>query len=599
MGETSRRPRSTDGFTWSQFRVLFRAIRKGEDSVDDLGFSGLGAGASSKRRGRLPKLPPIAQKALQVLVFAGLAVVFFFMGVGLESLSAPELFRFLAGVLLIIELLTGVYAAVNLLYFARDNAYYLTLPVAPTALMWAKLANYLTKAALGSLILLPMGFGALWARFAPPSEWVLLTVAFLIATAIINLVVTALTIVLMRFSRFAHDKDRFSRFFGVIVMVLALSFGVGIQFVAQGAAGGSAIAAASGVFAEGPLAIALGVVCAPVLLADLIFSAAPLTAALGLAGSALALAAWCVVISVLASRWYLEGMRSFTGSGGRRSTRVFDESELRGLVSSRSGLAAFLARDWKVMVRTPVFFNQFVLGPLLMPVYLIAIFAVVVFIGLSRAGVDPMAALEQVGAFSSMLTFGSFPLTVAAFAVLVFRVFMSMNGYVTTLAVSREGADFFYLRSLPMRWRPYLASKLLTSLPGDAVLLVFVAVILLVAQVPLVSIAYLLVLLAASSISLSLFSLAQGALFPRLHWENEAQLVKGGSAVISVYLTMIFGAVVCALPGLVLACPIFFEIELAPEIALLGALGIQLLVLAGLAWFVFVVAARSLARREP
>lgn len=590
---------AADGFTWEQFRILFRVMRKGENNADDLGMTGLGGGARSSRRvGARRTMPLAVLKAVQGLALFGLAAAFFYAGMGMGPLAPAALLRSSAGMLLLIMLLTGVYAAVNLLYFARDNRYYLTLPAAPTAVMWAKLANYILSASAGSMLILPLGLGALWSQAAPPDIWARFVLAFAICALTANLAVVALTMALMRFSRFAHDKDRFSRLFGVVVMVLALCFGVGIQVIAQSEGPASAVAGVSAALATGPASIALGIVCPPALLAAQALSADPVEALLGLGASLAGAALWFALVSVLASRWYLEGMRSFTAAGGARRTRTFEASELGALTGARSALAAALDRDWKTMLRTPVFFNQFVLGPLLMPVYFIAIFAVVGFLQLSREGVDLDAILAMVTSMSAMLSFGSFPLLVAAFGLLLIRVFMGMGGYAATLSVSRDGEDFFFLRALPVDWRTYLVSKLLTSIHGDAVIFVLVAVLLLAVQVPLASTAYLLVLLAAASLSLSLFSIAQGAFFPRLHWENEAQVVKGGSAFVAVYLTMILGALACALPGLALACRLFSWVEFPNEVALVAALGLQLVVLAALAWVVFVAGARSLSRRE-
>lgn len=590
---------AADGFSWTQFRVLFRAMFKGENMVDSLGINSFGGGATAKRRRRLT-LTPWLSKAFQALLFAGLAVLLFFLGEQLAGQGPAPLLRALSVMLVLITLMTGVYSAVNLLYYAKDNSYYLTLPVSPTALMWAKLVNYLVHAMLGGLILLPIGLGALWFQGAPAVDWVRMAAAFLIGSLTVNLAIAALCIVLLRFSRLARDKDRFSQAFGVIMMVVAIGLGIGIQFVVQGDdAAAGALDALSRTFAEGPAAWALAVVCMPALVAEQIFSTSPLGVLAGFAASVLSLLVWVLLLSVLAGRWYLDGMRSFQGAGGRRSTRRFEADELASLVGARGPIATAFDRDWKTMLRTPVFFNQFVLSPLLMPVYFIAIFAVVGFITATRDGADLTGIFEMIGAISAEITFGSFPLLVAAFGLLAFRVFMGMSGYGTALAVSRDGEDFFFLRALPVNWRAYLASKLLTSIHGDALVLLVIAILLLVARVPLASTGYLLLLLLAASLSLSLFALAQGAFFPRLHWENEAQVVKGGSAFIQVYLTMILGAVACALPGLILACPLFFEIDIPLDAALVGALIAQVLVALVLAWVVFVPAARSLSRREP
>ena len=60
------------------------------------------------------------------------------------------------------------------------------------------------------------------------------------------------------------------------------------------------------------------------------------------------------------------------------------------------------------MVRVPVFFNQFVLSSLLMPLYFIVIMVVSGSVGVSQAtdaGMDPVDLLEMARSLTALLTF--------------------------------------------------------------------------------------------------------------------------------------------------------------------------------------------------
>ena len=112
---------------------------------------------------------------------------------------------------------------------------------------------------------------------------------------------------------------------------------------------------------------------------------------------------------------------------------------------------------------------------------------------------------------------------------LFFGLFLGFSSYSFTMGVSRDGEDFFFLRGLPMNWSAYLAAKFVSpfALSTVPMLVLFVAAIVLLG-VPAAAGAYLVAFYLGATVSLGLLSLGLGARFPRLTWDNEAQLVKGG-----------------------------------------------------------------------
>ena len=138
-----------------------------------------------------------------------------------------------------------------------------------------------------------------------------------------------------------------------------------------------------------------------------------------------------------------------------------------------------------------------------------------------------------------------------------------------------------------------MAPFALSSVP----MLVLFVVAIVALGVPAASGAYLILVYLGATISLGLLSLGLGALFPRLTWDNEAQLVKGGGATLMVFAGLIVGAVVMVLPALALLGCALWGVFAAP-VALGLALAIFVLECAALAWWVLGPCARSLSRRE-
>lgn len=595
------RATAAQGFSWRQFRVMLRVIMRGEQHLDSTGM-GIGGDEGSTRRGFWGGLGSGVRKVAMGFLFLLLAAMFFMMGFMMgETGTTPYVAFSLCVVCLVgLTVLTGLYQAVNVLYFVRDLGYYLTLPISATTVMWAKLVHFLGVSLLGDLIILPVGLGCLLAVGAAPGAWVVMTLAFVLCAVAVNLALVIICVPIMRFSRLAHDKDRFSRVFGALVIVFALAIGVGSQFAFQGDGLASLASGSERLLAGGVPAVVMGALCPPSLFAR----AAIEGDALGAAGALLAMlasvAVYALALSAVARRWYFEGVQALQGAGGKRGRRV-EGAELAQATRTRGALAANLSRDWKTMARVPVFFNQFVLSSLLMPLYFIVIFVVSGAVGVSQAsdaGIEPMAVLGMARELTALLTFDSPALAWCAVGVLVFGLFLGFSSYSFTMGVSRDGEDFFFMRGLPMDWSAYLASKFVVPFALSTVpMLLLIVAALVVLGVPAAAGLYLVGIYLGATVSLGLLSLGLGALFPRLTWDNEAQLVKGGGATLMVFAGLIVGAVVMALPALALLGGALWEV-LAVPVALCLALAIFVAECGVLVWWVLGPCARSLSRRE-
>ena len=584
-------------FSWRQFKVMLRVIIRGEQHLDSTGMGFGDSDAADRRKGFWGSLGSGARKVAMGFLFLLLAAMFFMMGFMLGDLGVSPYTAFSLCVVCLVGLtvLTGLYQAVNILYFVRDLGYYLTLPVSATTVMWAKLAHFLGMSLLGDLIILPVGLGCLLANGAAPLTWVTMTIAF-----VVNLALVIICVPIMRFSRLAHDKDLFSRAFGGLIVVLALAIGVGSQFALQGDGLASLASGSEQLLSGGVPAIVMGVLCPPSLLARPVVEGDALGALAGLLGMLTCVAVYAVVLSAVARHWYFEGVQALQGAGGKRGRRV-EGAELDQATRSRGAFAANLSRDWKTMVRVPVFFNQFVLSSLLMPLYFVVIMVVSGAVGVSQAteaGMDPAALLEMARSLTALLAFDSPALAWCAVGVLVFGLFLGFSSYSFTMGVSRDGEDFFFMRGLPMDWRSYLAAKFVAPFALSTVpMLLLIVAALVVLGVPAAPGAYLVAVYLGATIALGLLSLGLGAVFPRLAWDNEAQLVKGGGATLMVFAGLVVGVVVMALPALALLAGVVWEVLAVPA-ALAIALSLFVVECAALVWWLLGPCARSLSRRE-
>lgn len=592
---------AAQAFSWGQFRVMLRVIRKGEQHLDNTGM-GIGGDGDARGKGLAAKMGEGMRRVAMAFLFVVLAAGFFMLGLAMGEAGVTPYAALSLSVasLVTLTVLTGLYQAVNILYFVRDLGYYLTLPISATTIMWAKLAHFLALSVLGDLILAPLPLGCLLAWGVAWPAWALVVAAYVLCAVAVNLALVIACVPVMRFSRLAHDKDRFSRVFGAITVVFALAIGVGSQFALRGNGLASMASGVEGLLSGGVPAVVMGVLCPPTLFMRWVLEGGAAGAAAGLVMSLACVALYGWALSALAGRWYFEGVQALQGAGSK-SGRSVEGAELTRVTSARGQVAANLSRDWKTMARVPVFFNQFVLSSLLMPLYFVVIMVASGFMAFSEvedAGVSLPVLLDLVRGVAATFTLGSIGLVWCAVGVIGFSILLGFSSYTFTMGVSRDGDDFFFLRGLPLDWRAYLVAKFVSPyLLSTVPMLVIIVVALVALGVPAPSGAYLVLVYLGATAALGLLSLGLGAWFPRLNWDNEAQLVKGGGATLMVFAGLVVGVVVMVLPALaLLGCGLWAVLD--PVAALALALALLVVECAALAGWLLGPCARRLSLLE-
>lgn len=585
-----------DGFDGRQFLTLLRTMWRGEPAAT--GRAGVSGAFTSGRLGR-NLLGRIGRGVILVIVFAQLAVYLCLAGMGVGALNPSPASAFVVtGCLLVVtSVMFGLYQTVNVLYYTSDMGYYLALPLSPSTVAWARLARFLVPNVLTDLaFFLSFALGWLWAAKASAAVFALMVFGVLCAAIATNLMLAMGTVLLMRFSRFARDRDRFNRLFGALIMVVALGIGVGVQPLVSSAAGRvGAFSLLSQLGSSPPSLVVLTVLCPPLALAHPLFAGEAPAVVAAVVGMVLCVILVIRLLDRIALRHYFDGIRSVTGVGaGVRGNGRHRERKGPGrLLSPRSDLMANLSREWAQIVRTPYFFNQFVLGQALMPVYLVAVLAFSLYAG---SGAETLGQLRAVAGALSLTGRGMAIVTLTSLAIIAFMGFSTTPAF---MAVSRDGRDFFLMRAMPMRWDSYLLAKfLLLLLVGVVPFMVVLGVILAVLGVPTLPALYLFALIATDLSLLMLASLGMGSRSPNLDWESEAQMASGRTS-----LVMVFGGVALALVLLTpQAAPLFAALlsdAPVPVAVFPLVLAIVAAELALMLWWVLSRCARSLSRWEP
>ncbi len=343
-------------------------------------------------------------------------------------------------------LIFGIYYVVSAFYFSRDLEMLIPLPVHPYEVMLSKfsviLANeYLTIAALVLPFLIT--FGVL--SGGGTGYWINAVLVYAALPVIPLALVSALVVAMMRLVNFTRRKDFFI-FVGSISLV-ALAFA--IQFLPQVAGNENTTVADVAQFlsSRDSLLEKVGAFFPPC-----IWAAKAIAGGFseeGLKNLALFLGTsvfFFLVLILAAERLFYKGAVGLSEAAVQN--KPLSRRELsRRLSSGRRAFSAIFIREWRIMVRTPIFFLNGILIVILLPLFFIPM----VQVASSPFGSSLRRAAAQEGSLIIILL------------VALFMVICSALNGASSSAFSREGAQFWISKAIPVAPRRQAAAKFLHS----------------------------------------------------------------------------------------------------------------------------------------
>ncbi|HTY61045.1 MAG TPA: hypothetical protein VMG30_02190 [Acidobacteriota bacterium] len=466
----------------------------------------------------------------------------------------------LAGQLVI--LIFGIYYILSAFYFSRDLDMLVPLPIRPSQVLTSKFIvlmvnEYLTVA----IIVLPfiVTFGIL--DSGGTGYWANAALVYLVLPVIPLVIISLIIVPMMRFINISRKKDILILVGSVAVLAAAF----GIQLLTQKAQGGSVNQQKLVAFLTSPdsLLHKIGSNFPPSIWATQAIAGG--YSAGGLTNLAVFLAASLMMFAVMivfAEKLFYRGVIGLNETSGRKRLLSRDEMSHR-ISSGRRAIHAIFMREVKIMNRTPVF----LLNGVLIVVFLPAFFMVTM-----RAG-----AGHSAGDLHTMIASGN-----SLYIILMTALFMiicsSLNGTASS-TFSREGAQFWISRVIPVSAREQVTAKFLHSylIAALGVVAAFTAIALCFPVNPLhILLAAGLALVAAALLTAigMMIDLAR----PLLDWTNPQKAIKQN---LNVMLGMFADAAFLA--------AVFFGIRALTKTgiggnAILGLLFTALILLSFLSW---------------
>jgi len=444
----------------------------------------------------------------------------------------------------VVTFIFGVFYTVSVMYHADDVPLLLALPLRPWQILGAKFLTlvvyeYIFQAFILLPVLVVYGY-----KSAAGAAYILYSVILFAILPVIALSMAAvLMMAVMRFTSFGKNKQAFRFAGGIIALALAIGLNIGMQNatkftpeqLAALADGSSLVSVLERMFPGLPFA------------SQALIGSNTLSGLWNLLLFVLCSAAALAVFLGLGQLLYFKGLAGVTEAAGKR--RLLSDEELDKRTAGTSATRSYIAKELKMLTRSPIAFMNCVLMNLIWPVLVL----VMVFTrGGSFAELSGVVASLNAGDAVAVLT------GVAAF--------MSCANAVTSTAVSREGKQLYFMKYIPMPVGKQLMAKVYTGMLLSATGIVLLIVLAVAMGVG--------VLTALPALALSLLAVVAGSLVgmlidasrPKLDWLNEQQAIKQN---VNVLLHMLAGVLI----GTAIIVPVMLlRMSLAGATAYIAAL---------------------------
>jgi len=469
---------------------------------------------------------------VNVAVMAILAVSFlpiiihsiYFMHENLAMLGMQHLIV-QAGVVLsaLVIMLFATLSVLETFYYSKDVDYLLPLPLKPTDLIVSKFS----VALLNQYLLLALFYFPLMIVFGRLdgmgiAYYFLSFLLFFLIPIVPTVLLCVLLMIFMRLTSFGKNRDLIRAIF-MFIIVIASSIGGAVIGAQASVTGGDFDLVA---FMEAPLMRVLTAIFRPMMMGvDVILNPTTelLTFCLFLGITTLSFAVFIIVGKLL----YLPTIAGYSDANNKKE--ALTAADLGNLSTGGSIFKTLLNREFKLIMRTPLFALNCFLMPLMMPVILVV------------SGIFGGGGMENIlELVESLRTTGLVDNDMMASAIgIIFAVLYFMSSYNSTAisSFSREGKTLFTWKYLPIKLSEIIKAKLIIAIASNLLpmLLVTVGIILLLG-ISWFQVAALLVFTVVSLTFSSLLFLFFDLLSPRLNWDSEQQAMKGGmtQAILSI-----------------------------------------------------------------
>lgn len=407
----------------------------------------------------------------------------------------------------LVTFLFSIFLIPSVFYFSKDSETLLSLPIKPQVILASKFSVCLLYEYVFTLaVALPLLIA--YTNHAQLSAlFFVFAIIICLTLPIYPLILSSLiTMIVMRFVPFFKNRDRFNMIGGILAVVLAMGFSVFMNSESMQNTDTTQLIAL--LTEENGLISLFGYLFPAVAFGAKALVQADILQLLIYLGILIVAG---VVFMTAGKYMYFKGAIGFNETGSSR--KQLSANELNKAAQKRNKITTYVLKEFKLLIRTPVYFLNCIGTVAIMPILFIVMFFT------TGSSID-MEAFTQID-FSGYLPYA----VLVGFAAGI--LFSNMN-LISSTAISREGTNIIFMKYIPMRLKEQIEAKVYSGIIVSVISMA-VMVILTYVVFPYLPISYYIACFIASIVTCILgnyLGILIDMAHPKLVWEQEAAAVK-------------------------------------------------------------------------
>ncbi|UZQ49660.1 transporter [Clostridium kluyveri] len=426
----------------------------------------------------------------------------------------------------------GIFFIMSVFYFSSDVDTILVLPVKPWIILMSKFTivliyEYITEA----VVLMPVmvAFGV---KSSAGLIYYIYSIIVFSTLPIVPLIIAGLiTILIMRFSGFTKNKDRFKTIAQIGILIFVLGINLILQKVGKGFSSGADMAR---LLAQGNNSLLKS---SSKLFINIRYAVESLINSSSLAGISnmllylLTTAILLTIFIIFSEAFYIKGVIGMNQIQAKH--KVLTSSEITKKSAKKSKVLTYTIKELNILFRTPVYFMNCVIMNFIWPLF---------FIIPLVSQKNFIKNFTYMHSYFNAIMSNSITLGISISIVFGVSLMLSVINPIGCTAISREGKNIFVNKYIPMDYKNQLLSKALAAfIINFSGIMLIISLITIIIRPPL----YIFIIIILLSVIGTIFSIFLGIIidlnYPKLNWDNEQRAVKQN---FNVLISMILGSLI-------------------------------------------------------
>lgn len=457
----------------------------------------------------------------------------------------------------IITLIFGFFHCISVYYFSNDNEYLISLPLKPSQILDAKYFVVLMAEYIAELpLVLPPAIIYGTGQKVGIIYYIYLILALFLIPVIPLCAASIIAIFIMRVTNIGRKRDIY-RILGAVFAIIII---IAAEFYLQNSANnGNTQDIMNALFSGSGIINMIARAFPPAAwISYALVQYSSITGFLYFILFIIVSLAFFKAFELLGEMFFFKG---YIGSNEANASRkALSEGKFKKEVHPRGKTMAVFLKEFKISNRVPVFFINDVLPIVLVPLIFVMMFF--------------MSPGPEMNMLIDMARNGNGGKT-AVLIVTGISLFTSIANMTSSTAISREGAQFFVSKYIPVLPKHQILGKLyhalLITLSGNLLTVITLGLII---KIPAASIILCFIISAIASVSIAEIGLMIDLSRPLLVWDNPQKAVKQNmNGLFSMFLNMLWvgGILIAAffiIPGMLTACAVLAALFAAVGIIL-------------------------------